>query len=153
MSAEAQTPIQLIHAVVDSVGACLLSAHIAERFGEDTHAYTPAQVTTRDFQWMVASSLFVAILPCDSAGNLIKTDGTHVELGWASALGRPIIVLAPRQAQHQLSHLVKGLGTVATVSLLCLEEVMRDDRELRTLLVKHVQKHESIHEASTLSAA
>lgn len=139
MTPDAQRPIQLMHGMVNDLGATLLSAHVAERFGEDTHSFTPSQVAERDYRWMNSCSIFVAILPCDTVGQLIRTDGTHIELGWASAMAKPIVVLAPAHAHSQLSHLVKGLSSVAQVHILDLEAAMADPTHLRSIIKGYLQ--------------
>ena len=153
MLPDAQTPLCVVHGAVEAIGAHLVSAHIAERFGGDTHSFTPAEVTVRDAQWMRTCSLFVALLPVDASGMLIRTDGTHIELGWASALGKPIIVLAPRNAHPQLSHLVKGLGCVAKVDLLDLDSAISDTASLKALIKSRLYSVQSERSFDTESIA
>lgn len=52
--------------------------------------------------------------------------GTHVELGWASALGKPIVLLLERG--HEYAGLVTGLGSVTSVtSVEMVDGVVRFD--------------------------
>ena len=99
-----------------SAGAEVLSAHIIEEFGDLTHKWTPIEVTRRDRDWMQKCDVFIALLPKSSDGKLARSDGTHVELGWASALGKPIILVVDSDVEGETSHLVKGLGAVAHVT-------------------------------------
>ncbi|MFJ4866721.1 nucleoside 2-deoxyribosyltransferase [Streptomyces sp. NPDC088748] len=81
----------------------VLNAHREEGWGL---AMVPAAACTgRDFQWMKSCDLFVAF-PGDPA-----SPGTHVEIGWASALGRPTILVLEERGHH--AALVTGLGDVA----------------------------------------
>jgi nucleoside 2-deoxyribosyltransferase len=65
---------------------------------------------------MQKCDVFIALLPKSSDGKLARSDGTHVELGWASALGKPIILVVDSDVEGETSHLVKGLGAVAHVT-------------------------------------
>ncbi|MDX3382452.1 hypothetical protein PV682_13405 [Streptomyces niveiscabiei] len=128
-----------IRGIVDAVSAAhgtVFSAHVAERFGADTSQFSPDQVSVRDFGWMRRCDVFVPVLPVDGAGELIRTDGTHVELGWASALGRPIVVVTPLPMAAGASHLLRGLPSVADVTLFDLAEADADPAELLRLMEK-----------------
>ncbi|CUX68440.1 conserved hypothetical protein [Agrobacterium genomosp. 5 str. CFBP 6626] len=135
MVERAESPIRKIHFMVQSFDLPFVSAHVAEAFGETTNSFTPDEVTHRDYNWMRQCNLFVAVLPSDEHGRLIRTDGTHIELGWAAALGKPIIILAHSDAHSQLSHLVKGLSTVANCAIVPLERVVQRSEILRQAIV------------------
>ncbi|MFI5943079.1 nucleoside 2-deoxyribosyltransferase [Streptomyces uncialis] len=121
---------------VTAVGATVFSAHVAEKFGEDTPLFTPDQVSVRDLGWMRRCDVFVPVLPVDGDGDLMRTDGTHVELGWASALGKPIVVVTPAPLAANASHLLRGLPSVADVTVLDLAVAHRDPVELLRLIDK-----------------
>ncbi|MEU7476673.1 hypothetical protein AB0A63_11880 [Lentzea sp. NPDC042327] len=114
-----------LHAAIDQVeraGGAVLSAHVAERFGVTTADFTPDQVSERDFGWMRACDVFVPVLPVLADGTLLRTDGTHIELGWASALGRPIVGITEQPFADSASHLLKGLARVADAVFLSAAE-------------------------------
>jgi hypothetical protein len=90
-------------------GHTILSAHVAERFGKLTETFTPKSIWQRDRQWMGECDLFVAVLPSDGTGALLRTDGTFIELGWASALKKPIIVMTERFDSIIASDLFRGI--------------------------------------------
>lgn len=46
--------------------------------------------------------------------------GTHIEIGWASALGKPIVLLLEDGADY--AFLVRGLHTVADVTYLTISD-------------------------------
>lgn len=135
MVERAESPIRKIHFMVQSFDFPFVSAHVAEAFGGITSTFTPDEVTHRDYNWMRKCKLFMAVLPSDEDGRLIRTDGTHVELGWAAALGKPILILANSDTHSQLSHLVKGLSTVANCAILPLERVVQRSEMLKQAIV------------------
>ncbi|MFJ9752873.1 nucleoside 2-deoxyribosyltransferase [Streptomyces chartreusis] len=81
----------------------VLNAHREEGWGQSM--VPAATCTARDFYWMETCDLFVAF-PGNPA-----SPGTHVEIGWASAMGRPMILLLEEEGGH--AALVTGLGEVA----------------------------------------
>ncbi|MGI5500342.1 nucleoside 2-deoxyribosyltransferase [Lentzea sp. CA-135723] len=107
---------------VQRAAGTVLSAHVAERFGADTPLFTPAQVAERDFGWMLECDVFVPVLPVLDDGDLLRTDGTHVELGWASALGKPIVGVTAQPFADSASHLLKGIGQVANARFVDIGE-------------------------------
>ncbi|MEU0224643.1 nucleoside 2-deoxyribosyltransferase [Streptomyces sp. NPDC006284] len=128
-----------IRDIIDAVSAAngtVFSAHVAEKFGDDTALFTPDQVSVRDYDWMRRCDVFVPVLPVDAAGELMRTDGTHVELGWASALGRPIVVVTPTPMAPNASHLLRGLPSVGDVTVFDLAEARAHPAELLRLLDK-----------------
>ena len=78
------------------------------------------EVCSRDYQWMRECDIFIAILPLDSNGEMISTSGTSVELGWASAMGKPIVLV--RDPAPKYSHLVLGLDVVTQVTEVYIDE-------------------------------
>ncbi|MBD3003881.1 nucleoside 2-deoxyribosyltransferase [Streptomyces sp. 5-10] len=114
-----------ITTAIDTVaahGGNIFSAHVVEKFGAETAAFTPEQVSVRDFRWMKKCDVFVPVLPVLEDGTLRRTDGTHVELGWATALGRPIVLITKQPFAESASHLLKGLHRVGFVQAIDFEE-------------------------------
>ncbi|MFI5753378.1 nucleoside 2-deoxyribosyltransferase [Streptomyces sp. NPDC051644] len=103
-------------------GGNVFSAHVVEKFGAETAAFTPEQVSVRDFRWMKKCDVFVPVLPVLEDGILRRTDGTHVELGWATAMGRPIVLITKQPFAESASHLLKGLHQVGFVQAIDFEE-------------------------------
>lgn len=104
-------------------GAQVLSAHRYEGYGAMDVEGMHDMVAARDFAWMNQCSIFVAVLPDNDDGSPVRTDGTCVELGWASALGKPVVVVRSLTGSH--SHLVKGLGSVTSVVEVALKDAVR----------------------------
>ena len=111
--APTRSVIGSVIAALESAGHRVLSAHVDEQFGQKNVAGLFREVCLRDYAWMRQCDVFVAILPVDSAGNVIFSSGTSVELGWASALGKPIVLVCDPAAKY--SHLVLGLDAIAWV--------------------------------------
>ncbi|MEV0323042.1 nucleoside 2-deoxyribosyltransferase [Streptomyces sp. NPDC050658] len=99
-------------------GWAVLSGHREEEWGATVA--TSDVCTGRDWRWMHQCDLFVAF-PGDPV-----SPGTHVELGWASALGRPVIVVT--DPGQRVADLVLGLGEVTDVQYLewCEPTVLKD---------------------------
>ncbi|CDG17310.1 nucleoside 2-deoxyribosyltransferase [Xenorhabdus doucetiae] len=134
---------------LESLGTEVFSAHRTEQFGGTTHLYTPEEVSQRDRQWMEQCDIFVAILPvCPQQKQLIRTDGTHIELGWASALNRPIILVTEHPFNHSASHLLKGLSAIAQVHHISLNDFAHDpailSHAIQSIAEKHVTQKTSI---------
>ncbi|MGW1729278.1 hypothetical protein ACWCQK_41515 [Streptomyces sp. NPDC002306] len=80
----------------------VLSAHHEEPCSQSIMA---AKRTRRDFHWIRSCDLYVAF-PGDPA-----SPKTHVEIGWASALQCPTILILEDRENHAFS--VRGLGEIA----------------------------------------
>ncbi|MEV5380913.1 hypothetical protein AB0L26_33880 [Streptomyces nondiastaticus] len=110
-----------IRTVRDS-GGNVFSAHAVEHFGAKTASFTPDQVSVRDYRWMQKCDVFVPILPVLDDRTLRRTDGTHVELGWATAMGRPVVLITTQPFVDSASHLLKGLHRVGAVHTIDFDE-------------------------------
>jgi len=100
--------IEATHDHLSRLGVRVLSAHLAERFGAG-QVPTPSEVTHRDLTYMRQSDVYVAVLPLSDDGPY-RTDGTHVELGWATALNVPVVILWDTEGAERYSFLVRGLA-------------------------------------------
>lgn len=101
---------------LETAGCEVFSAHRSENWGRDL--LPPDQCTPLDFQAISRSEVVVAI-PGDP-GSL----GTHVEIGWASALGKRLVVLTGEDGAR--CALVNGLGTVAQVDFITIKAGQSD---------------------------
>ncbi len=105
--------------VLESNGIFVFSAHMAEDFGGYDAAGKEDIVAQRDFEWMSQCDVYVAVLPAGSDNLPYRSDGTHVELGWASALRKPIILISSIGVLHSV--LVQGLRILSPVRCMELE--------------------------------
>lgn len=108
--------------ILDMSGYVTLSAHRHEGFGKLDVSDQQREVCSRDRAWMEECDCFVAILPSTLEGYPIRTEGTAVELGWASALGKKIIILQDPKAIY--SHLIAGLESVADVTYIDIKDFL-----------------------------
>jgi hypothetical protein len=113
--------ITQILSLLDDAAYEVFSAHRAESFGL-VHGQSSHEIAKRDFDWMNRCDTFVAVLPPDHNG-VMRTDGTHVELGWASALGKPIVTVAPLPLPATYGHLLRGLPAIARVEFVDIREI------------------------------
>ena len=103
--------LQLINFFNDR-GYEIHNAHIREDWGQSFWA--PDQCTKLDYDEIASSDVFLAF------PGVPASPGTHIEIGWASALGKQVILLLEKGAYY--AHLVKGLHTVGNVHYLEYEE-------------------------------
>lgn len=97
---------------LESEGYKVHNAHRREAWGAEF--LRPEECTRLDFDEIVDCSVFVAF-PGHPA-----SPGTHVEIGWASAMGRPIVLLLEEGQEY--AFLVRGLHTVADVTYLTVRD-------------------------------
>ncbi len=88
-------------------GFQILSAHREEIWGRAIPD-TPEHVFRRDWHFAQACDATVVVLPADEHGQLYRSDGAFIEIGWAVALGKPLFVVTDRSASGS-SYLFDGL--------------------------------------------
>ena len=147
-----ETISRVIDAVQDSNGT-VFSAHLAEKFGDDTSLFTPEQVSVRDFGWMGQCDVFIPVLPTGQEEELLRTDGTHVELGWASALRTPSVLVTPLPINPTASHLLRGLPRVGNVTMVDLAAVVERPESLLDVVGSVTVRPQVIAPAVTGDAA
>ncbi len=104
----------------ESEGWNVLSVHRGLKSEEQI---SPSTYTTRAFRWMHSCDLFVA-LPGSPAFTY-----THVAMGWASALRRPMILILDACDFH--TQLTEGLKHVTPLRHLVYEDTPAFFRQLR----------------------
>jgi nucleoside 2-deoxyribosyltransferase len=119
-----ETVVRAITTSVAADGLRVLSAHLTEGFGEEDVRGKSLEVARRDYNWMSDCDVFVAVLPAGADGRPYRSDGTCVEIGWAAALGRPVVLVVDARAEY--SHLVQGLSAITSVQQLDYAAVTRD---------------------------
>lgn len=124
---------QLITAFIatfEAAGATVFSAHRTEEYGKHAEQFTPAVVSVRDLKWMRECDIFIPVLPLLPDGTLMRTDGTHIEIGWATALGRPVILVTRIPFVDSASHLLKGIASVSAVKTLDIDDAQKSPQSL-----------------------
>jgi len=96
----------------EGLGATVYNAHRREAWG--AQFLGPDEATLRDFTEISESDLFIAF------PGVPPSPGTHVEIGWASALGKPMVLLLERNQKH--TFLVTGLQTIANVEFVWFDD-------------------------------
>jgi nucleoside 2-deoxyribosyltransferase len=129
----------LIHDTLEDGGVSVDSAHRVEGWGLRSNDLPPTSIVERDFAWAKASDAVVAVLELPNQRRPWRTDGTFVELGWASALNKPVIVLS-RMDTNQ-SSLVRGLPSVfKQIQTLSPEDVSKQPESLLELLASLLEQ-------------
>lgn len=75
---------------------------------------TASEATKRDYTEISRSDLFIAF------PGVPASPGTHVEIGWASAIKKPMILLLEKNQKH--TFLVTGLEHQANVEFIWFED-------------------------------
>jgi len=112
--------LETIIKLITEKGHNVISAHVRENWGQNL--MSPDEFTPLDLNLIKECNLVVAYL-----GH--QPSGVYVELGWASALQKRIIVLAEHPIS-QLSPLVQGLSRITETTIISF----RDENELVTKL-------------------
>ncbi|MGW6704625.1 nucleoside 2-deoxyribosyltransferase [Streptomyces sp. NPDC054956] len=110
MNTEARTRFETLIERLEAEDYHVYNAHRRESWG--AKFLTPDECTRLDYDEISASTVFVAF-PGHPA-----SPGTHIEIGWASALGKPIVLLLEEGKDY--AFLVRGLHTVADVTYLTI---------------------------------
>ena len=112
--------------VIDCLGESgfkVFSAHATENFGDSSSHWTPEAIADRDFAWMQDADIYVAIIPKDQFGRLYRSEGTMIEIGWASALKTPVLLATHRDMLDKRgSQLLRGLAAISRFSVLDLDD-------------------------------
>lgn len=110
MRADARARFESLINRLEANGYQVHNAHRRESWGAEF--LTPQECTRLDYDEISACTVFVAF-PGHPA-----SPGTHIEIGWASALNKPIVLLLEENREY--AFLVRGLHTVADVTYLTL---------------------------------
>jgi len=91
---------------LETCGYTVHNAHQRESWGADF--FSPEECTRLDYEQIRDCDLFVAF-PGSPA-----SPGTHIEIGWATVFGKPLILLL--EESHTYAYLIRGLHAVSDVS-------------------------------------
>lgn len=97
---------------LERAGIGVLSAHAEEQWGKSIPA-SAAEVLRRDWALARSADALVFVLPADAEGELYRTDGTFIELGWALALDKPLVLVTDLAARGR-SYMFDGVLETAT---------------------------------------
>ncbi|MGG3989302.1 nucleoside 2-deoxyribosyltransferase [Bacillus smithii] len=110
----------------EAKGFSVHNAHKREGWGKNF--MSPEECTVVDFKEISTCDLFVAF-PGSPA-----SPGTHIEIGWASALNKPIILLLEEGKDY--AFLIKGLNTVSNVTFIHFQ---KEEDYLRKIEKQYLQ--------------
>ncbi|MGJ8629204.1 MAG: nucleoside 2-deoxyribosyltransferase [Sulfitobacter sp.] len=97
----------------------VLSAHDEGYLDEPSFEVSSEAAVRRDFESIRNCDVYVCVLP-EGAGSLpYRSDGCCVELGWASALNRQIILIGSSEVRY--SQLIEGLAAICDMKFVDLE--------------------------------
>lgn len=116
---------------LEKAGIETWSAHRLESYGKEIPEF-PEHVYTRDWHYASTCSSLVAVLPSDSTGTLYRTDGTFIELGWATALRKRLIIVTDPEATGR-SYLLDGLVEACKAVLVPIDDPLRNEKVLNLL--------------------
>jgi nucleoside 2-deoxyribosyltransferase len=114
--------IETVHHNVTQRGFDLHSAHIDELFGKKPEQ--PSNFIVRDISKISSCDIFIALI------DNLQSVGTNIELGWASFLGKYIILLFPESFDHDLAPMLSGISQLTQ----CDELIYKDNDDLRDKL-------------------
>ena len=111
-------------------GHSVFLAHYREKWGKNLMS---ADVCTPlDYEEMKKTDFVIAYPGKKISG------GVHIELGWASSLGKPIVLLLENGVNY--SPLVMGLGTVTDVNIKYINDVL--DTNVIDIINEYVSKRQ-----------
>lgn len=126
MNTQARARFETLIERLEAENYHVYNAHRRESWG--AKFLTPDECTRLDYDEISASTVFVAF-PGHPA-----SPGTHIEIGWASAMGKPIVLLLEEGADY--AFLVRGLHTVGNVTCLTI----KDTESLATEVIDTVNR-------------
>lgn len=117
--------ISALIAFLENKGYSVHNAHKREDWGGAF--MTPEQCTEIDYQEIKKCDLFIAF------PGIPASPGTHIEIGWASAMNKKIILLIHKSIEDY-AFLVRGLHVLADVSYIVYQSDEHCKMELAAYL-------------------
>lgn len=121
--------IETLVTLLEEKGYAVHNAHKREKWGKEF--MPPEQCTEIDFVEIENCDLFIAF------PGKPPSPGTHIEIGWASALKKKIVILIHENIEDY-AYLVRGLHVIAEVTYI----VYHSDRDCRDKLEAYLQNEE-----------
>lgn len=121
-----------VHAWLEEEGYELLSAHRADGFGEIEWV---EDFVERDLAWTEVCDVQLIMLPSDATGELYRSDGTMVEMGYALAHGKPLVILADDLENERNSFFLRSFAARKATQVIAWTAGWKD--VLKAELAKH----------------
>jgi len=123
--------IQSLINAMTSEGITVFSAHAEEQYGLKIPSVQ--EVCRRDFKWMNNCDVF-CLMALDNGEHIVRSDGSCIELGWASSMNKPILILVDPDMLDNASYLLQGLVDNFKIKTLSIKNVIQDP----SILVKAI---------------
>ncbi len=101
--------ITAISAHVEQSGFKILSAHQAEEFGKKLQE--PSNFVPRDRRDVCRSEALIVLLDTQLSA------GVWTEVGWATAMRKPVLILRPEQLEAAATRFAEGLPSIGIVEM------------------------------------
>lgn len=124
--------IESVHEIIRGLGLFLYSSHKTERYGEALE--DSDKCVKRDISQISSCDIFIALLE-----EKFST-GVCIELGWASFLGKKIIIIIPSNFEIRKVPMIKGLCTITYCEVIRYENINTLRNNLRSALQTLVSK-------------
>lgn len=121
-----KTHLSGIISQLSDLGMDVHNAHQREGWGKEF--MTPEECTEIDYREIAACDYFIAFPGAPAS------PGTHIEIGWASALGKKIILLLENEKTY--AFLIRGLHTVGNVDYINFDYKDSNLTYMNTLIEK-----------------
>ena len=136
MSDEHIGPFSAIINHFEDKGWSVHCAHKREKWGREF--MTPAECTTIDYEEISKCDYFVAF------PGVPASPGTHIELGWASAMKKRIILLLEEGQEY--AYLVQGLDEITSI-----KKIYYTSKGVEpTLIERQINEFESSYDVETV---
>ena len=104
----------------------VFSAHIDEKFKKEEGVTNIDLIYARDYNWMLECDVYIAVINSLN-DTIMRSDGTFIEIGWAMALHKPIILIVEEKSAKHLSDLVKSMVKNELIRLLFRKDEVIED--------------------------
>ena len=114
-------------AAVRSTEVELLSSHVTDGWGEIDY---DADFAERDLRWVEYCDTYIALLPEDGEGQPYRTDGTFIEIGYAMATGKDVVLVVDNPENPHWSYFARKLMDSPRVRRANFEELLASPEQV-----------------------
>jgi len=107
---------------IRSTGVDLLNSHLQDGWGEIDFG---TDFAARDLRWIKECDSYISILPNDPEGNPYRSDGTFIEIGYALAAGKDVVLLIESPESPKWSFFIRDLLKSPLVRVESLDMLMK----------------------------
>jgi len=130
---ELKKRIEAVHEAVTEMGMTVVSSHIREEFGRKK--IEAVDFVERDIKDISECNLFILLL------DEVISGGAFTELGWASLLDKPIIILVPETCDIKGTFpMIEGMHRIAQCEIVKYENICKLKDNLKKALQRKISK-------------